>query len=78
MIDRRCALGVAVIVGVLCAPLVIEGQPARVYRVGTLHPAASSGLAWLKLLHPMGYVEGQNLVVERRYAAGKPEPSVDT
>jgi putative ABC transport system substrate-binding protein len=49
----------------------------KVYRVGVLHPAASSNLGWLKLLRAMGYVEGQNLVVERWYAASKPERLAD-
>lgn len=73
MIRGRWALRVAVVVGVLCAPLVVKAQAPKVYRVGVLHPAASSGLGWLRSLHAMGYVEGQNLVVERRYAAGQPE-----
>ena len=51
--------------------------PARVYRLGLLHPrslVASDPLLlgnWMSTpLRELGYVEGQNLIIERRYAEG--------
>ena len=73
--DRRAFLAGAA--ALLAAPLAAEGQPAgKVYRLGIISPAASpapSDRAVASLLVPaflreMGYVEGQNLVVDRRYA----------
>jgi putative tryptophan/tyrosine transport system substrate-binding protein len=61
----------------LAALLAAEAQPAgKVYRLGilsaTVPPAPSDrgvvSLLVLAFLREMGYVEGQNLVVERRYA----------
>ena len=56
-----------------------EGQsPGKVYRLGMLSPAAPpapsqrGGMTLsLMALRELGYVEGQNLVVERRFAEGK-------
>jgi putative ABC transport system substrate-binding protein len=77
---RRLAL--AVTLAVLAAPVIAGAQaPRRVARVGYLSAAAvPSGpegaqlqQAFLEGMRELGYVEGQNLVVERRYAAGKDE-----
>ena len=67
----------------LCAaPLAAHAQqPTHVYRIGLLHPfsspppSASDALAEAlrQGLHDLGYVEGQNLVMEIRYAAGSEE-----
>jgi len=62
----------------LAAPLVAEAQQAaNVTRIGYLshNLAASSHLrdAFLQGLHELGYVEGRNVVIEYRYAEGKPE-----
>jgi putative tryptophan/tyrosine transport system substrate-binding protein len=74
------ALTVILTVALLAAPLAAEAQRAgRVYRVGFLIPGAPSvpsDRATLSLLIPaalreLGYVEGQSLLVERRYAGGK-------
>ena len=74
--ERRTFLGV-VAGGLLTAPLAAQAQQAgKVYRLGILSPTAPpapSDRAVISLLVPavlreMGYVEGQNLVVERRYA----------
>jgi putative ABC transport system substrate-binding protein len=73
--DRRAFLAGAT--AFLAAPLAAEAQQAgKVYRLGIISPAASpapSDRAAASLLVPaflreMGYVEGQNLVVDRRYA----------
>jgi putative tryptophan/tyrosine transport system substrate-binding protein len=80
--DRRSFLLTSV-AGALAAPLGVEAQQAgKVYRLGILSPGGlpqpgmSSGpgyghLHLIEVLRELGYVEGQNLVVERRYAEGK-------
>jgi putative ABC transport system substrate-binding protein len=76
MMDRRAFIvgGVAA----LAAPLAAGAQQAgRVYRVGYLFesnppdPSPAPVKAFEDALREMGYVEGRNLVVERRYAAFK-------
>ena len=63
----------------LAAPLAAEAQPAgRVWRIGYLSPGpatdqsnpASPISALRRRLRELGYVEGQNLVIESRYAEG--------
>ncbi|MFN0183243.1 MAG: ABC transporter substrate-binding protein [Aquabacterium sp.] len=51
-----------------------QAQPAgRVYRLGYLAAGSKTGLPprFLANLRELGYVEGQNLLVERRYAEGQ-------
>ena len=53
-------------------------QPARIPRIGLLVPASASFMsAWVEAfrrrLRELGYVEGQNIVIEYRYAEGKLE-----
>ena len=71
--DRRTFLG-TLTGGLLTAPLAAEGQPAgRVYRIGILE---SSPLwePFHQRLRELGYIEGRNLVVDkRRVTEGKPE-----
>ena len=75
--DRRTFIGT--LVGVLAAPLVAEAhQAGKVYRLGMLMPGVrgdpSSPLTANILpviLRELGYIEGQNLVIERRFAEGK-------
>src|SRR5262245_57589133 len=65
--------------GLLVAPLTPEAQTAgKVYRLGLLSPAAvpAPTVAAIVNLVPMGlrelgYVEGENLVIERRFAEGQ-------
>src|SRR5215831_16316549 len=57
-------------------PLVTRAQHAeRVWRIGFItHTANDAAYASLfERLHELGYVEGQNIVVERRYAEGRAE-----
>jgi putative tryptophan/tyrosine transport system substrate-binding protein len=71
--------------GTLAAPLAAEVQAGKVYRVGLIfttspvsemagpepiHPAAR---AFAQGLRALGYVEGQNLILERRSAEGRYE-----
>ena len=77
MMDRRTFIG-AFAGGVVTARSVAEAQPAgKVYRLGYLAPG-TPGITgtnlgnWLaKPLQELGYVEGQNLIVEARYAEDK-------
>jgi len=67
---------VALALSIFLAPLAAEAQPAgKVYRIGRLIPGPpieSSAFeeAFRQGLHELGYVEGQNLVIEYRYAEG--------
>ena len=76
--DRRTFLG-ALTGGFLAAPLAAEAQQAgKVWRIGVLAgsppttpEAARPWEALMLRLRELGYVEGQNLVVERRWAEGR-------
>jgi putative ABC transport system substrate-binding protein len=60
--------------GLLAAPLAAEAQQSStVYRVGwlALAPIPENLHAFRNGLRSLGYVEGNNLVIEHRYAAGK-------
>jgi putative ABC transport system substrate-binding protein len=75
MIDRRRFLLTSV-AGALAAPVGAEAQAGKVYRIGFLFEGeAIVNSPQLKALEESlrdsGYVEGRNLVVERRYAAFK-------
>jgi putative ABC transport system substrate-binding protein len=74
----------AVLAGAAVLPPTISPaqQSTKVYRIAMLHPShpvsemsASSSLSYYRTffaeLHRLGYVEGQNLVVERYSAAGR-------
>ena len=71
--NRRVFIS-AVAMSILTVPNGAEAQPAgRVYRLGLLHPTSPSVMAptIVKALRELGYVEGQNLTMERRYAEGR-------
>jgi putative ABC transport system substrate-binding protein len=76
--ERRTFLG-SLVSGLLAAPLGAEAQQAgKVYRLGTLNlgtPPASGTYDVRRdvvvVLQDLGYVEGRNLEVERRYADGR-------
>jgi putative tryptophan/tyrosine transport system substrate-binding protein len=51
-------------------------QPAKVPRIGYLVSRSAPGpndQAFQEALHELGYVEGQNIVIERRWAGGNPD-----
>jgi putative ABC transport system substrate-binding protein len=70
---------IALILGTLVAPLSAGAQQsAKAPRIGVLHvgaPATASHLveAFKQGLREHGYVEGQNIVVERRFGEARPE-----
>ncbi len=67
--------------GILAAPLVaVAQQTGKVYRIGFLRRAAPNPAgfeAFRQGLRDLGYVEGQNSVIEQRYAAGVYERLAD-
>jgi putative ABC transport system substrate-binding protein len=74
--DRRGFIS-SMSLGLLAAPLAAEAQQtAKIARIGWLgdRPAAGPRLeGFFKGLRDLDYVEGRNLMIEYRYAEGKPE-----
>jgi len=76
--DRRRFL-LTSLAGALAAPIVVEAQQAeKVARVGYLNPGFASEPqrqrrheAFRQALRDLGYVEGQNITIESRWAEGK-------
>ena len=76
--NRRLVLVVLLASSLLAAPLVAKAQPAKVHRIGFLSVASSSPMAprvdaFRQGLRELGYVEGQNITIEYRWAEGKGE-----
>ena len=77
----RLAVLALLVPTVLAATLAAEAQPAgKVWRVGVLAgsppttpEAARPWEALMQRLRELGYIEGQNLAVERRWAEGRAE-----
>src|SRR2546422_825893 len=85
MIRRLYWLSIMLALGLLGIPLATEGQqPTHGYRIGRLlstgrplpEPKAYEE-AFRQGLRELGYVEGQNLVLEYRYAEGRAEQLPD-
>jgi putative ABC transport system substrate-binding protein len=79
VIDRRVFIGVLT-GGLLAAPLAAGAQPAGIVpRICVLLPAEPASptepdaAAFRQGLRELGYVDGQNVVVEYRHAHGKAE-----
>jgi len=75
--DRRVFLG-TLAASLLLVPLAAWAQPAgKVYRIGVLElggsPTSNAGKAFRQQLHELGYIEGQNIVLEYRLAEGRAE-----
>ena len=71
MMDRRTFVTGAI--SVLAAPLAVEAQPPKVPRLGFLGISPASAYAsriegFRQGLRELGYVEGQNIAIEWRYA----------
>jgi putative ABC transport system substrate-binding protein len=79
MMIVRAAFAAAVTLGLLAAPLAGEAQPARgTHRIGFLDggsagPSAPIVEQFRQGLRELGYTEGQNIVIEYRWAEGKPD-----
>ena len=84
--DRRVFVhNLALAVGILVAPLAAGEQTGKVYRVGLIslgnplsemagpEPVSPDVRAFVQGLRALGYVEGQNLILERRSAEGRSE-----
>jgi len=65
------------LIGVLVAPGIAIAQTSKVRRIGVLEsgpPATPEEIRRVnEPLRQLGWVEGQNLLIERRYANGRPE-----
>lgn len=73
---RRIGLPVLLVLSLILAPLAAEAQQAgKVSRIGVLTylypPDADPPQAFLQHLRDFGYVDGQNIVIDWRYAQGK-------
>jgi putative tryptophan/tyrosine transport system substrate-binding protein len=67
---------VALALSIVAAPFAAEAQQAtRVYRIGFVSPTSPgpTSLAFRQGLRELGYVEGQNVIIEPRFAEGRPE-----
>ena len=77
MMGRRTFIGaVAAFLGI--APLATQAQPARTRRIGLLgygSPTTQSSQleAFRRRLRELGWIEGQNLTIEYRWAEGNPD-----
>src|SRR3989337_469778 len=85
MLLRTFGLVLTFALGILSAPLAAEAEQAgKVHRIGFLSPSSPSdperlaspfgerGLAAFRQgLRDLGYVEGQNIVIESRFAEGR-------
>ena len=73
------ALIVMLTLGTFACPIIAEAQQAaKVPRIGVLHPGAPAtsshfAAAFTEGLREHGYLEGQNIVVERRFGEAKAE-----
>jgi len=77
--DRRAFIG-TLAGSLIAAPLAAEAQPAkRIPRIGVLLPAEPASptepnaSAFRQGLRDLGYVEGQTIALEYRYAHGRTE-----
>jgi len=77
---RRIGLAVVLVLSLTLAPRAGETQQAgKVYRIGWLSPGfppaqpSRTVSAFQQALRDLGYVEGQNLVIEYRYGEGRQE-----
>jgi putative ABC transport system substrate-binding protein len=71
-------LAVVLTISLVLAPLAVEAQQARVHRIGFISSASSSAMAardeaFRQGLRALGYVVGQNITIEYRWADGKNE-----
>jgi len=73
MMDRRRFL-LTSLAGALAGPYTAGAQQAgKVYRIGWLGITPPPREAFIEGLRERGYVEGQNVIIERRYSEGREE-----
>ena len=71
---RRIGLAVALAFSVLAAPLLVETQQAKVYKIGLLSPPPGAYVAaFEETLRQLGYVRGRNVVFETRSSGYRAE-----
>ena len=75
---RTAALIVSLVLGILAAPVAADAQPAKTPRIGMLRVGSPSDRveqieAFRRGLRDLGYVEGQNIIIEFRFAEGGQE-----
>jgi putative ABC transport system substrate-binding protein len=76
---RLIGLAVVLAVGLILAPLVADAQSAgKVHRIGYVSLQRPEGdkswvAAFRQGLRDLGYVEGENIVIQQRHAAGRAE-----
>jgi putative ABC transport system substrate-binding protein len=64
---QRCRLAIALALSLLLAPLAAEAQQVgKVYRIGFLSSLPVPATAMSDSLRNAGFVEGQNVVIDRR------------
>jgi putative ABC transport system substrate-binding protein len=79
MTFNSMATSLVAILLLLVGSLTVQAQPTvKVYRVGFMSPLAaypesSSLRAFRQGLRELGYVEGTNIIIEKRFAEGRPE-----
>ena len=75
---RVIGLAVVLAFNLVLVPIAGEAQQVKVYRVGVLNqdsppaPGSQPG-PFATALRDLGYIEGRNIVVDRRWAEGKNE-----
>lgn len=76
MIERAQAMRRRLLGALLAAPLVaLAKDDGRVYRIGTLAMGVATepnNISFTQALRELGYVEGKNIVIERRFAGADP------
>jgi ABC-type uncharacterized transport system substrate-binding protein len=70
----------SLLAGSLASPGAAQGQAGKIWRLGLLREGPSERLTpgeisthFVEALRDLGYVEGRNLVIESRYAGGRPD-----
>ena len=62
----------------IASPLAAQEKPVKIWRIGYLSVSVASNaepwfLAFREGLQKLGYVEGVNVIIEQRYAGGRPD-----
>src|SRR5712692_7396716 len=82
MIGLRLVFGITLLLGGLSSSVAAEAQPAaKIARIGYLAADLAANPqfpeAFRQGLRDLGYIEGQNILIEYRSAAGHPERLLD-